>query len=247
MDCKTARLLLDFFRPQAPDLAADDARDLERHLSGCPDCHALTRAERDADAALSKAMRDVAVPEGLRDRLVGRLRTDRRAANLRTLGWTARGAAVAAAVLLGGFFVWGWFQTHPPALHVGALLDEAYAQDVSPRPDWVEEWFLTRHDVRMTAPQAFDYTWLAHYGLREVQGKPVPELVFLRDGTRARVFVLSAKQFDLGKLPPDPSEFDSAGFHVEVRRDPERPDTAFLIVWTGDSLEPLLRPALPAT
>ena len=43
MDCKTARLLLDFARPQAHELVAGRSAALESHLDRCPDCHRLAR------------------------------------------------------------------------------------------------------------------------------------------------------------------------------------------------------------
>src|SRR5262249_14246403 len=77
MDCKTARLLLDFARPQARELEPDEAGALETHLDRCADCHDLARGERRLDEHLGKVMRQVEVPAGLRDQLLVRLESNR--------------------------------------------------------------------------------------------------------------------------------------------------------------------------
>ena len=60
MDCRTARLLLDFARPRPAELAAEEAAALEGHLTGCPECDSLARTERqlDGDDALLAAYRE---------------------------------------------------------------------------------------------------------------------------------------------------------------------------------------------
>src|SRR5690606_38408018 len=73
MECRTARLLLDLAHPPADPLDAADAGALEGHLACCPDCAALARGQGRFDDAVGLAMRRVAVPEGLRDRLLARL------------------------------------------------------------------------------------------------------------------------------------------------------------------------------
>ena len=81
MDCKTARLLSDFARPQ--DLGRADAAAFEGHIADCPECAAVVGAERRLDQRLGEAMRHVPVPEGLRGRLLDRLAAERR-------GWYRR-------------------------------------------------------------------------------------------------------------------------------------------------------------
>src|SRR5207302_588577 len=109
MDCKTARLLLDFDRPGAPELERADADALEGHLAGCPQCDALVQAERPFDAALGHAMRQVEVPDGLRTQLLARLEAERGAWYRRWYGHGFRALAAAAAVLL---LLWRWWYWH---------------------------------------------------------------------------------------------------------------------------------------
>src|SRR5438067_12236471 len=98
MDCKTARLLLDFARPRAPEVEPDDADALDRHLADCPACAALAGDERRLDDALGRAMRQVAVPDRLRQQVLNRLEADRAEWYRRWYGHGLR--AVLAASLL---------------------------------------------------------------------------------------------------------------------------------------------------
>ena len=56
MDCRTARILLDFARPSAMELPASDATDLEGHLNGCSECDTLARTDRLLDSRLSQPL-----------------------------------------------------------------------------------------------------------------------------------------------------------------------------------------------
>src|SRR5262245_38578280 len=115
MDCRSARLLLDFDRPQLqgtrPELEGDEVEALRTHLADCDACRSLAQDERAADDALSRAVKAVPVPDGLRDRLLARLSAERDAWWRRVL---LRSAGVAAAVFLA---VWGamlWRSYHLP-------------------------------------------------------------------------------------------------------------------------------------
>jgi hypothetical protein len=242
MDCKTARLLLDFHRPTAEELAAPEVADLEAHLAVCPECDALTRAERRADARLAEAMSAVPVPDGLPDRLRARLAADRRADALRKLAWAARGAAVAAALLLAVGLGVLWVRTHPRPLDVAELFNQDIDGMTNPVPERVEEEFARRYDVHMVAPRQFDTATLAYFGMGDCQGKRVPVLVYARGETRAVVYVITREEFNLDKLPADTSSFETNGFRLRIARDGGPPDTAFIIIYSGDSLAPLLRP-----
>jgi len=106
MDCKSARLLMEFARPGSAELDAGEADALQQHLADCLDCNALAAAERRADEHIGRAMRDVPLPEGLQERLLKRLTAERDAWYLR---WAKRAAAAAVlffAVGLLGYFLW---------------------------------------------------------------------------------------------------------------------------------------------
>jgi len=124
MDCRTARLLLDFARPIPAELAADETRDLETHLAGCVECDGLVRAERRLDEPLGQSMRALPLPIGLRDRLLTRLDAERGAWQRR---WVFRSLAAAAALALA---VWGISELahRPVSLDLEALRDDAVHQ-----------------------------------------------------------------------------------------------------------------------
>jgi hypothetical protein len=243
MDCKSARLLLDFHRPRAGDLAPDEAAELEGHLATCAECDAAARAQRGLDEHLGRAVRDVPLPAKLRERLLAGVRERHRAATLRKLAWAARGAAVAATLLLAVALWWHFVGSRPSRLDVGAVVEADFAKYNALTPQAVEVWFQERHRIAMVAPKQFDYGYLAEYELATLQGKPVPKLVFQRaedNGiTRARVFVLKRDEFDLEALPRDPPEVESLGRRLTIW-DPEAPDTAYLIIYEGESLNPLI-------
>src|SRR5262245_45626609 len=167
MDCKTARTLMEFARPTAPDLDDADRKALAAHLAVCSDCDALTRAERQADEHLGQAVRDVPVPQGLRERLLERLNDERDAWFRKVLARGARWLAAAAAVALvvyGGIL---WMAAQKPRPEAEDLANIALRQVISPadRPG-VEEWFGER-GLKVVAPDDFDYAYLTSYNLAE--------------------------------------------------------------------------------
>jgi len=203
MDCKTARLLLDFVRPQAGEMDSAELAAFEQHLAGCPDCDALTRAERGLDHAFAKAMQAVEVPAGLPNRLIARLERERGDVYLRWFGNAGRVAAAAAVLFAATWAVIAWRQSHLPEVDVDRAWDEVHNRMVAPPGGD----FLADHYRRLgfegPFPQNLNYSLLTYYGLAEFQGRQVPQLIFLapHGGAQAEVRVLSAKQFNLTNLP----------------------------------------------
>ncbi len=242
MDCRTARLLLEFHRPRVGELPAEEAVELERHLAICTECDAAGRAARRLDDHFGPALRDVPLPGGLRERLLGRLREERSTRLHRRLAWTGRGVAVAAALLV-GTLLWLHFRApEPPAkLDVATLSQVEGDRDRLNSPESVAAWFKEKHHLAMIPPD-FNYNCLVECDVAEVQGKQVPRLVFYRelgpeDITRATVYVLTREQFDLDAL----NEWHGAqveGFSQPVTVWPPRDgrnDTAYLILlFVGD-------------
>jgi hypothetical protein len=229
MDCKTARLLLELHRPQPAEIDPTESAALEGHLLACPECAAAAQVERQADLRITRAMRAVPVPTGLRERLQERLAVERRRAFRQKAVTAGRWSAVAAVVLLAlGGLSW-WLVNRHPALDLVALRDAEIEKMASPRKEWVEVM------VAAEAPPRFDYNFLVHYDFATCQGQRVSYLVFVRGQTRAAVYVVNARQFDLAKLPEDTDPLETQGFRVVVWRDAaENPDTAFVIIFTGD-------------
>jgi hypothetical protein len=241
MDCRTARLLLDFHRPRAGELPPEEAGELERHLAGCADCDAAGRTARRLDDHLGAAIRAVPLPDGLHQRLLARLKEERGTRLHRRLAWGARGLAVAAALLL-GTLLWLRFRAPepPPKLDLERLTEAELFQNHSVSPERVQFWFQENHHVTMVPPPAFAYDYLVDYEMTDLQGKRVPKLVFRRDqenaSTRASVYVVAREQFDLPALDAaNAAEFEKSGQRLDIWGPrAERPDTAYVIVFDGD-------------
>jgi hypothetical protein len=245
MDCKTARLLLDFHRPQAAELDAAAAAELERHLTVCLECGELARRERRLDDCLGRAMRQVEVPTGLRGLLLSRLESERTERERRRWGQGLRILAAAAAVLL---LVWGgvkWRQAHLPKITFTETQEWVNGRLMRPPgPEEVEDYFR-RHGSTAFVPADLNYAFLLCYGLGDFQGHQVPQLLFLRDDRdrqvheHAQVYILSTKQFDLKGL-----EQTVAAGYGDCKVEVTLHDTgryAYVIVYTGDSLAWLRR------
>jgi hypothetical protein len=187
----------------------------------------------------------VPAPEGLRGRLLERLAAERQAWNRR---WLLRGAGVAAAAAAAVFLtvgLWLHFRPQPEPLNLPQVL-QARLVEQNASPDLVEEGFRDRYGMRgVAAPREFDglplnYALLVHYGPGFCQDHRVPALVFVQGSDHAIIYVVSGRQFDLkaaANLQPE----NSGGIKVEVRMHPDNPNVAYVIIYTGDSLQRFLR------
>jgi hypothetical protein len=242
MDCKTARLILDLASPNPAEMQGSEAAALETHLGSCPDCDSFARIERQVEDRFGQAMRDVPVPAGLNARLLQRLGRERRA-YYRRVG--ARVAPVAATVLLllGLGLWWHFGQQHLLVPDPEDLVNREFLVGNSSAKQ-IEELFKTRNNVPMAAPLKFneqylDYTLLMDYGLVELNGQRVPMLLFVKGPNRARIYVVSGKPFDVNATA-NLSARNSLGFTFEARQHPETPNVVYLLVYSGDSLQPFL-------
>ena len=235
MDCKTARLLLEVAPPRKAELDEAEAGALHAHLVECVVCRGLADEERRIDEHLGAALRSVAVPAGLRERLHRSLEAEeaaRRSTQRRRLvSWTA----AAAAVVLSGV-LW-WLMRPLPVPN----LEQVHAESL-PRSAAEAEQRWAEMGVPTAAPPLFNYQWLAACQLVEFQGHSrVPHLLFLRDRERAEVYVLSSKRFDVQALTAQ-GRLDSGGYTVEVHAHPFDERIVFLVKYTGGSLERFLLP-----
>lgn len=233
MDCRTARLLLDFARPHAAELEAAEAATLENHLADCPECRSLARAERRLDQHFGSAMSDVPVPEGLRQRLIARLHAQRDAWYRRRI---LQVAGVAAALVLVGWLGWSLQHRSASVVQVGAVVDAANQMASIER---VDQW-LRQEGYDSGAPSRFDYALLVSCGMAEFQGRKVPELVFLQGTAHARVYLLRTTDFDIKASLAVQRHAQSGAFTAELIEDAAASRVAYLVVYTGDSLTPFL-------
>jgi hypothetical protein len=231
MDCKSARLLAEFFRLHGAELEPAEAQALQHHLHDCPDCAILARAELEADLHLGRAMRDVPIPADLQGRLLKRLSAARRSWYRRFAVRVAAAAVVLLAVSVATAY---WVRSHRPALSMEAIHAEEFELRGLP-PDQVEKLFRERHGVRTQLPRDLNYAFLVKASRLELRGRLVPYLRFARGPDEAEVYVLSAEDFNLKASLQEP-EFGSGGFTVQIWPHPADPDIAYLVEFTGGSL-----------
>jgi hypothetical protein len=240
MDCNTARLLLDFDRPRAPELDAAESAALEDHLLRCRSCAALAGAERRADEALGRAMRAVEVPPGLKKMILDRAAAAREDAERRQFKRRLRALAAAAAVLLCVGGIWYWINL-PRDFDLPSVRETVHQQEISPRDrDALVAEFKSQFGIDTVLPDDLNYALLTCTALGKVQGQTVPLLVFNRNendkaNAHALVYVLSDRQFNLKGLAatdPDPQGYRHK---VDVVVHPSG-RYAYLIVYTGNDL-----------
>ncbi len=230
MDCKTARLLLELGLPRAQELEPDDAASLDEHLAACAECGSLAHEERRADAHLGAALRAVPVPPGLRDRLLDKLKAERK----RRLRWRFHAPLAAAATLLLAVGVW-WYNRPLPVIDLLAI----HGEPLPGAAVQVEQFFDAR-GVRAVAPPQFNYKLLAAWHVVEFQGRSrVPHLLFQNGADYVEVYILSAKHFDF-RTALQQGKADSGDYTVELLRHPEDPHVFYLVKYRGRTLLPFL-------
>lgn len=230
MDCKTARLLLCFCRPDAADLDDADAEALHIHLCACSECGALADAESQLDARLRRAMRAVPVPSDLPDRLLAQLQQQRRRWYRRHVFWPVGVAAALLLTITAGLLLMDR-RIVPNAERLG---DEALSL-TGAAADQVERWFREQ-GVITRVPREFNYALLTACQLERFEGVPdVPVLVFRRDNAWAKVYVLSGRRFYLEKALEQ--RWASGGLLVELREFRDDRHYAYLVLCTGAPLD----------
>jgi hypothetical protein len=248
MDCRNARLLLDFARPQSPELDASETEALESHLADCPDCGPLARDERRLDDHLGQAMKAVPVPSNLRNRLLSRLGAE---SDARQRRWLVRllGLAGAAAALC--FLVWGGLRLTLPELVPEEVVEQNARPVVSSAAE-LEEWFKNHHGVDVVAPSPkdFRYAWLTYFGMDRLDGKTVPMLLFVygHDGQAvAHVYLVRDDQFKNLKDQINQPPRGSMGYKVKVVPSQDSPKWFYVVMYTEGSESKFFIRKQPAT
>ncbi len=242
MDCKSAHLLMEFARPGSPELDAGEAEALRQHLAECGDCAALAAAERRADEHLGRAMRDVPVPDGLRQRLLTRLTAERKAwyRHRPVLGF----GAAAAVLLIGWVGHLLWFNRLP-------AISNEYVRQLADRqrPTTAKEVAEAFKELRVevTPPPRLNYRLLKSYDLSLFQQwHQVPHILLVApaEGNRreatAHVYILSKRRFDLERTFQNVGQFlNGSHFTVESEfSDDEDKSFLYVMFYTGDSRAP---------
>ena len=237
MDCKSARYLLSFARPQGFDLAADERTALEHHLDNCTECNTLLQAERQFDAHVGQAVREVPVPAGLKERLLSKLKQKRDDWWKQAFNRGLRYAAAAAAVLLVVWAGFRWKAAHPPPVDTDNLVEAARKPEYA---RWsagdAEKWFSDHGKKEVRVPREFNYNYLDSCSLADFNDRPIPHLLFLRtpQGSTAQVaqvFILTKKDYDLRGVQ-EKTERDP-GYPAQIKVQPDN-DQVFVIRYTGE-------------
>jgi hypothetical protein len=243
MDCKTARLLLDFARPLCPELDTADAEALHNHLAECPECGPFAAGERRVDEQIGRAVRDVPVPEEFKQRLLNRLSQERDNWYRR---WIVRGGAAAAAAVLLCLGL-SWYFWRAPDLDLREIQQQAQASEKVPADEArVADWFRRNGGYQVKLPSDFKYALLADYGFATFRGRTVPRLLFVQSNKLksgpdyAEVFVLSDEQFNLATLESQPDREESGMPRVRVLRLAGDPHVVFIAVYNTNSLDVFL-------
>jgi hypothetical protein len=247
MDCKTARLLLDFARPHACELETEETAALDRHLDHCCDCHSLARDERLFDERIGKAMLQVEVPDGLRTQLLARLEAERGAQQRRHFAQGARWTAAAAAILVLCWGAWYWIRERTLAPVDTQRVVEAVTNDAAQEPRLVAENALRRMGVDTPLSPHLNYHWLAappmEGDLPGYPGRQVPVLVFERSGRHAVVYLIKEKA-----VPPNTVDIaGGATYKAELLPRAQGEHYRYLVVHDGDNLNWLMPPEPPAS
>jgi hypothetical protein len=244
MDCKTARLLLDFARPEARELEAEEAAELDRHLDHCPDCHSQAQNERQLDDRLGKAMRQVEVPAGLREQLLARLESSRGDWHRQRFAHVARLSVAAAVLLLLCWSGWYWVRENFIAPINTQQVADAASNDATEDPRARTERALKDLGFPTPLSSYLDYSLLVcPPALAELPGYPgrkAPMLVFARNGRVARAYLVAQKA-----IPENMPAVTGGSSFKAVLLPSEGEPYRFLVIHDGDNIN-WLRPPEPS-
>lgn len=237
MNCETARMLFEFDR-KAEQMPPSEADGLRAHCAECPVCAAWTARSRNVDDVLGRAMRVVPVPDQLSQRILSKMGSERRRVRQRRWLRSAAGLAAAAAILLAVWAGLDWQARRPVRLDLDYIGNQAFVELANPSAESVEGSFREK-GVELTAPRDLNYRFFRYHGFAELQGKRVPFLLFVRDRDQARVYILDGRQFDVADAL-NHSQSAGSGCKAVVLREPTDRRFAYLVVHTGDALDPFV-------
>ena len=141
-------------------------------------------------------------------------------------------AAVILLALLGRSH---WAYAHRPVLDIeGICVDQSAFQDQGPQQ--IEREFADMLHVKAFLSGNFNYAFLFTCSVEEFKGQRVPRLLFKSGSNIAEVLVLSDDQFNLAQSMEKP-RFGSGNLTIELRPHPQDPKIAYLIIYSGDSID----------
>lgn len=193
MDCQHARLLAEFTRPAEGMPEAERQRIIEQ-LQDCPELALEFSAQQRADAAIARAMRDVAVPADGPAKVLAKLVLARRQKARKR--YVLIGTAIAAALLLAlGVGYWQVGRQVPLDLDLAGV---QAAESLVPAK--VDAW-LAQHGLPNGLPivgnRRLDYEALRVYGIGTFREQPTPMLLFTRGQAQMQLYLVPMGRYDL--------------------------------------------------
>jgi len=245
MDCNAARQFLQFVTPAGTDLDGPEAAELNDHLAHCSACNALAQRQRHFDQQMTRAMKAVEVPRGLREHLLQTLQAQELPGSSRWRLHAIRGLALAASLLL---VVAGWYLLSQPRLVSISAESVLHSYNYSrPGPAEGTEQLRQLH-LTLPAPE-FNFAYLVgapalailpgtQHTDRPVQ---VPQLVFVKGQEQAIVYIVDRRRYQIEEL-----ESSQEGYHysLDLYQDPEQPTVVYLVLHTGKNWDWLRANAL---
>ncbi len=239
-------------------LSEDDRRAVVQHLAGCVNCQHFAEWLRSQDQAIGRAIRNVSVPAGLRERILDHLGRMEPARSLSRRVRRLAVVAAAAAVLVGGALLLLWLgrQGHPEVTHLddNHLVRLAIAWEFEPltppaetRRDWrsLQAWYRRETKIELFWPNGVRRAAIRGVGRVRVQGTYVAALELVPSHAPRSSFLVAI-------LPRSRFELDgSPTGSVRVLRDSHSVsvgtwsygDAHFVVVYRGpfDDIRPCFR------
>jgi hypothetical protein len=173
MQCRDAHFFLRLRRQANDELGSDVSADLDRHLAGCPECALDSQIVQSFDSAVASAMKSVAVPMGLRDKLLSQAMSQRGTVIRRKVYQLA---ALAASLFLIVGVSFGIFSASRPRLDTEILVnntDELIQNSNTKMNQW-----LAAQNFPTELPLPFNTDLIYSLGHERIQGKDVPVILF---------------------------------------------------------------------
>jgi hypothetical protein len=238
MQCRDAHFFLRLRRHANDELGADLNADLDRHLAGCAECALDFRSANSFDSAVATAMKSVAIPAGLRDKLLSQALAYRGTVVRRKVYQLA---ALAASLFLIVGVAYGVSSASRPKLDTDLMVLQADEQIQAPDKA-IEDWLTAQH-LPTELPLPFNTDLLTELAYKRIQGKDVPVIIFGGPPDRgfAKVYLFH-KNGDFKLDPQTLRDAQASNTHAKViDGHGKAAGIVYVIVFTGHDIQPFLR------